>query len=133
MALPGKDKKYEYPRDVLSDKLHIVMQDSIYTWTEEQVLNKIPDIISEYRYLETLNDALGKTYHSIEEVRNDLANQFKFVRIPISVVETLDKPWFGALKAMEWIVLNNPSQMKDEQRQADSTEFLWKISDGIPS
>ena len=79
MALPGKDKKYEYPRDVLSDKLHIVMQDSIYTWTEEQVLNKIPDIISEYRYLETLNDALGKTYHSIEEVRNDLANQFKFV------------------------------------------------------
>lgn len=40
--------------DVLSDKLHIVMQDSIYTWTEEQVLSKIPDIISEYHYLETL-------------------------------------------------------------------------------
>lgn len=109
--------------DVLSDKLHIVMQDSIYTWIEEQVLNKIPDIISEYHYLETLNDALGKTYHSIEEVRNDLANQFKFVRIPISVVETLDKPWFGALKAMEWIVSNNAAQMTDEQRQADSAEL----------
>ena len=109
--------------DALSDKLHIVMQDFIYTWTEEQVISKLPDVISEYHYLETLNNALGKTYHSIEKVRNDLTNQFKFVRIPISVVETLDKPWFGALKAMWWIEANNASQMTDEQRQVDSAEL----------
>lgn len=109
--------------DVLSDKLHMVMQDSIYTWNEEQVRNKLPDVISEYHYLETLNDALGKTYHSIQEVRNDLTNQFKFVRIPISVLETLGKPWFGALKAMWWVVENNTSQMTDDQRQIDSLEL----------
>ena len=109
--------------DVLSDKLHIVMQDYIYTWTEEQVHSKLPNIVSEYHYLETFNNAMGKMYHSIEEVRNDLTNQFRFVRIPISVVETLDKPWFGALKAMYWVVENKTSQMTDEQRQADSAEL----------
>lgn len=111
--------------DVLSDKLHIVMQEYIYTWTEEQVLSKLPDVISEYHYLETLNNALGKTYHSIEEVRNDLNNQFRFVRIPISVVETLDKPWFGALEAMWRVASSNASQMTDEQRQIDSAALTY--------
>lgn len=109
--------------DILSDRLHIVMQDYIYTWTEEQVKSKLSNVVGEYHYLETLNNALGKTYHSIEEVRNDLTNQFRFVRIPISVVETLDKSWFGALKAMCWVVDNKTSQMTDEQRQADSAEL----------
>lgn len=111
--------------DVLSDKLHIVMQEYIYTWTEEQVLSKLPDVVSEYHYLETLNNALGKTYHSIEEVRNDLNNQFRFVRIPISVVETLDKPWFGALEAMWRVASSNASQMTDEQRQIDSAALTY--------
>lgn len=109
--------------DVLSDRLHIVMQDYIYTWTEEQVKSKLPNVVSEYHYLETMNNALGKMYHSIEDVRNDLTNQFRFVRIPLSVVETLDKPWFGALKAMCWVVENKTSQMTDEQRQADSADL----------
>ena len=50
----------------LSDKLHMVMQDAIYTWTEEQVKEKLVDIVSEYNYLNALNVALDKIYHSME-------------------------------------------------------------------
>lgn len=117
-------EKLKISSDVLSDKLHIVMQDSVYTWTEEQVLDKLPCIVGEYYYLEALNNALGKTYYSIETARNDLSNQFKFVHIPLSAVETLDKPWFNALKAMCRVVENKTSQMTDNQRQADSAELI---------
>lgn len=104
----------------LSDKLHMVMQDAIYTWTEEQVIKKIPDVISEYHYLDTLNNTLGKIYHSLEDVRKDLSNQFKYVRIPISIVETLDKPWFDALKALYKVADNKAAHMTDEERIEDS-------------
>ena len=115
------------------------MQDSVYTWTEEQVLDKLPCVVSEYYYLEALNNALGKTYYNIETARNDLSNQFKFVHIPLSAVETLNKPWFNALKAMYWVAENKVSQMTDNQRQADSAELnSWGksamefLSDGKP-
>lgn len=104
----------------LSDKLHMVMQDAIYTWTEEQVIKKIPDVISEYRYLDTLNNTLGKIYHSLEDARKDLSNQFKYVRIPISIVETLNKPWFDALKALYKVADNKAAHMTDEERIEDS-------------
>lgn len=132
-------EKLKISSDVLSDKLHIVMQDSVYTWTEEQVLDKLPCVVSEYYYLEALNNALGKTYYNIETARNDLSNQFKFVHIPLSAVETLNKPWFNALKAMYWVAENKVSQMTDNQRQADSAELnSWGksamefLSDGKP-
>lgn len=105
----------------LSDKLHMVMQDAIYTWTEEQVIDKLPDVISEYHYLDTLNNALGKVYHSLEDARKDLANQFKYVRIPISVVETLNKPWLDALKALYKVADNKTAHMTDKERTEDST------------
>ena len=40
----------------LSDRLHAVMQTAIYTWTEEQVKEKLADVAEQYKYLE----AIGK-------------------------------------------------------------------------
>lgn len=97
----------------LSDKLHSVMQDSIYTWTEEQVREKLPLVVAEYRYLSALGDAVGKTYRSMDMARQDLRNLFDFVRIPLTVLETLDKPWFPALREMYHIAFGGDSEPTD--------------------
>lgn len=84
----------------LSDKLHTVMQGAIYTWTEEQVKEKISDVVAEYKYIEAIGKVQGTVYHSIESARKDLANQFKYLRIPMIAIEQLNQPWFAALKIL---------------------------------
>ena len=84
----------------LSDKLHFVMQEAIYTWTEEQVKEKLPGIVSEYTFLASLNKAMGKVYHSVDGARTDLNNLFNFLRIPMAAIEKLNDRWVPALKIM---------------------------------
>lgn len=107
----------------LSDKLHKVMQGAIYTWTEDQVKEKLADVVSEYRYLDALNGAIGKVNHSVEDARKDLSNLFRMVRIPMSALETLNKPWFDALKAMDRVVRGGALHMTQEERATDAAEL----------
>ena len=81
----------------LMDKIHAVMQGAIYTWTEEQVKEKLEDVIDDYRYLQAVNTAIGKKYHAIDDAKKDLANLFKYERISLAAVESLNKPWYSAL------------------------------------
>lgn len=60
----------------LSDRLHSVMQGAIYTWTEEQVKDKLTDVAEQYKYLEAIGKIQGTTYHSIEAAKKDLENLF---------------------------------------------------------
>lgn len=92
------------------------MQDAIYTWTEDQVKDKLNDVVSEYRYLYALSNAMGKVYHSLEDAKRDLINLFRFVRIPISVVETLEKPWYPALRTMYNVSRGTGMHMTQEER-----------------
>lgn len=105
--------------EALSDKLHMVMQNAIYTWTEEQVKGKLPDIVSEYGYLDALNSALEKVYHSTEDAVKDLANLFKFLRISMAAIAKLDKPWFAAMQILYKVSHNGISHMTQEERTAD--------------
>lgn len=82
----------------LSDKLHSVMQGAIYTWTEEQVKEKLVDVVAEYRFIEAMGRVLGTVYHSMEAARKDLSNQFKYLRIPMAAIEQLNKSWYPALE-----------------------------------
>lgn len=105
--------KLSIPTETLNDKLHEVMQGNIYSWTEEQVREKLPLVVAEYRYLSALGDAVGKTYRSVEEARQDLGNLFSFVRIPLAVLETLHKPWEAALEEMYRITRGTvPTELK---------------------
>ena len=104
--------------EALNDKLHQVMQGAIYTWTESQVNDKLSDVVSEYRFLETLNVALGKANQSLENARNDLGKLFRVVRIPKAAVETLNKQWYSALEIMYAIVFSNNHMTQDERTQA---------------
>lgn len=105
--------------EALSDKLHMVMQNAIYTWTEEQVKGKLPDIVSEYGYLDALNSALEKVYHSTEDAVKDLANLFKFLRISMAAIAKLDKPWFAAMQILYKVSYNGILHMTQEERAAD--------------
>ena len=84
----------------LNDKLHQVMQAAIYTWTEEQVKEKLEGVVQEYRYLDVLNNVIGKEYHSIEEAKKELVNVFRFFRLSMESIEKLNLQWFDALKIL---------------------------------
>ena len=43
------------------------MQNAVYTWTEDQVKEKLVGVVSEYRYLDVLNATMRNTYNSNEE------------------------------------------------------------------
>ena len=107
----------------LGDKLHAVMQGAIYTWTEEQVKDKLTDVVSEYRYLDALNYAIGKTYHSVEDARKELKNLFGFVHIPLAALEKLDPAWLPALQAMYKVSRGAAMHMTQEERSADAAEL----------
>ncbi|ERL25323.1 hypothetical protein [Mitsuokella sp. oral taxon 131] len=107
----------------LSDKLHLVMQDAIYTWTEEQVKDKLASVVNEYRYLDTLNDAMGKVYHSVDDAQKDLRNLFRMVRIPLSIISKMNKPWFPALDAMHKVYTGKWVHLSAEERNSDAIEL----------
>ena len=103
----------------LSDKIHAVMQGAIYTWTEEQVVEKLPDVAGEYKYLEAIGAVQGTVYHSLEAAQKDLANLFKFLRIPMAAIEQLKAPWFAALQSLYRISRGNAVHMTAEERLND--------------
>ena len=100
----------------LSDKLHRVMQGAIYTWTEEQVAERTAEIVAEYRYLDVLNEVLGKVYQSGEAVKRDLADLFKHLRISMAAIERMQKDWYPALKILHRISANGLPQSEEESR-----------------
>lgn len=103
----------------LSDKIHSVMQGAIYTWTEDQVAEKLADVAREYKYLEAIGNVQGTVYHSIEAAQKDLANLFKFLRISMAAIEQLHAPWFPALQSLYRVSKGNAIHMTAEERQND--------------
>ncbi|MGM9992110.1 MAG: hypothetical protein ACI376_04570 [Candidatus Bruticola sp.] len=84
----------------LSDRLRLSMQTAVYTWTEQQVKDKLTNIVNEYQYLIEINKAVGEHFRSLEKARYELANRFKYTHIPLAAVENFRKPWGKALKAL---------------------------------
>lgn len=103
----------------LSDKIHSVMQGAIYTWTEEQVAEKLADVAREYKHLEAIGNVQGTVYHSIEAAQKDLANLFKFLRVPMAAIEQLQVPWFPALQSLHRVSKGNAVHMTAEEREND--------------
>ena len=104
----------------LSDRLHLSMQAEIYTWTEQQVADKLADIVNEYQYLVEVNHAVGQSYRNLDDARKDLANRFKYQRIPLTAVEDIQKPWYLALKALRTLSLGKAIHLTADERNADA-------------
>lgn len=106
------------PQD-LSDKLRSAMQGAIYTWTEKQIKEKLPDIAGQYRYLEAVGKVGSKGWTSIEEAKKDLSNLFGFLRIPMKAIQELNPPWFDSLQILYDVAFSDISNMDAEKREAD--------------
>ena len=81
----------------LRDKIFSSMQSEVYTWTESQVSDKLPAVVSDYTFLSVINTAMGKNYLSLEAAIKDLKNAFVHMRVPIAVIEQLKCEWVNAL------------------------------------
>ncbi len=103
----------------LSDKIHSVMQGAIYTWTEKQVAEKLADIAGEYAHLEVIGSVQGIVYHNLETAQRDLANQFKYLRIPLTAIEQIRPLWLPALRSLYKISRGEAVNMTTEERQRD--------------
>mgnify|MGYP002622978473 CR=1 FL=1 len=103
----------------LSDKLHQVMQGAIYTWTEEQVKEKLANVVQEYLYLDTLNEVIGNNCHSIEDAQKELRNLFRFFRISAMAVEKLNPSWYPAMRIMHKVSVDGVMHMTTDEQMAD--------------
>ncbi len=103
----------------LRDKVFGVMQNAVYTWTEDQVKEKLVGVVSEYRYLDVLNATMRDTYNSNEEAIKDLKNAFNHMRVAIYAIEPLNLPWFDALVILRRVSQKGITQMTCEEREND--------------
>ncbi|MCD7847862.1 MAG: DUF6079 family protein [Oscillospiraceae bacterium] len=105
----------------LSDKVQSVMQGAIYSWTEEEVEEKLGVVTEHYRLLEAIGNAQGTVYHSMGKAKQDTAALFGVLRIPLDAIKPLNKPWFSALKVFEKVAFSDTDLMSlEEQEQAIS-------------
>ena len=91
------------------DDIKKLMQGSIDTWTEAQVIDKLVDLAIEYKVVNELNVALGSAEKSIAKHVKTLKNCFSLMKVPGRVIETLNLPWFSALEEM-YKLTNTPWQ-----------------------
>lgn len=111
--------KLDIQPEELSDKLHSVMQGAIYTWSEEQVEEKLADVVGEYEYLEAIGKVQGVVYHSLEAARKELYNQFKYLRISLAAIEKINLKWYPALQILRKISNGGAGQLSAEERKRD--------------
>jgi hypothetical protein len=103
----------------LRDKVFSVMQNAVYTWTENQVKEKLLGVVSEYRYLDVLNSTMRNTYNSNEEATKDLRNAFNHMRVAILAIEPLNLPWYSALVILRRVSQKGITHMTCEEREND--------------
>lgn len=112
-------EKLSVPSENLRDKIFGVMQNAIYTWTEEQVKDKLTGVVSEYRYLDVLNIVMRNVYHSHEEAIRDLKNAFNHMCIAILAIEPLHMPWYEALTILRDVSQHGIAHKTIAEREAE--------------
>ncbi len=107
----------------LFDAIKSMMQGHIYTWTEEQVVEKLGELTLEYQLINILNNAMGVKRKTTKQLRQDLLNCFDNMKVPGSVMETLEKAWVPALKLLSRLSLDGWGSLTTIQKQ-QSIEVL---------
>ncbi len=112
-------EKLSVRHEYLLDKILLVMQGAVYTWTEEQVMDKLAVVESEYRYLDSLNTTMRGNYNSVEDAIKDLKNAFNHMRVAILAIEPLNKPWYEALVILRHVSQKGIAQRTCKEREGD--------------
>jgi hypothetical protein len=109
LALTDKD---------LFDALGVYLQDAISAWRKDQVIEKLGELTQELSVISVLKAETGadvKTYRGIQTMLN---NVFEYMKIPGTVVETLQTSWISALKLMRRISKTPWSDISDKDTVA---------------
>lgn len=99
------------------DAIHQLMQGQVSTWTEEQVKEKLDELCIEYRAVMALNSALGLKRKTIKSLSDDITNAFNNMKVPGTVIETLDFSWIPTLKALRIISTTQWSKIDVADRE----------------
>ncbi|CAA7603114.1 Hypothetical protein DEACI_3937 [Acididesulfobacillus acetoxydans] len=102
----------------LFDAIKRLMQKAIETWEEEQVKAKLSTLTLEYGVIAELNKALGVSEKTLAKHIESLKNCFDLMKVPGTVIETLDAPWFHALAEMRNLTLTPWQNLTANQKQA---------------
>lgn len=119
------------PADLL-DAIKDLMQSAIYTWSEDQVGEKLYILSLDYSLVKILNYALLIHKKSISAIKLEMANFFSLMKVPGSVIETLSKPWVGALKLMHFISQDGWKNLSIEEKKSaidelnDNARLTWE-------
>lgn len=105
--------------DELFDAARNIMQGAIYTWTEQQVINKLLELSCEYQLIDTLNKAMDLRRKTTRQLYQDMDNCFEHMKIPGSVIENLNMPWVTALRIMRKLSTEGWTSLTTEQKQHD--------------
>lgn len=82
----------------LFDSIKEMMQQAIYSWSEEQVISKLDELIYEFEVIFILNEALSVSRKNLFTLQKDLKNCFDSMKVPGRIIENFDKPWVDALR-----------------------------------
>ncbi len=92
----------------LYDSIKKLMQGNTDTWLEKQVASKIQDLVTEYRLVQCLNNAINDVQKSLMGHYFTIKNCFSIMKVPGRVVEQLfDFPWIKAMTDMYYLINNN--------------------------
>ncbi len=108
----------------LFDSIKKQMQASIETWTEEQVKDKLGELVFEYEMVRVLNQALGQSEKSLSRHLIVLQNCFGSMKVPGTVIESMDWEWSSGLHAMYLLTKTGWSELETEKKK----EFILLIS-----
>ena len=89
-------------RDVF-DALKVYLQDSLPTWQEAQVSEKLPVLVQELSLISLLGNEMDIQAKTYKVIQNDLNKRFENMKISGKVVEQLPFSWIPALKLMREI------------------------------
>lgn len=84
------------PND-LFDSIKELMQEEIYTWSEEDVIEKLGYVYTNTSLVVLLNTTMGTNRKTVEKLSADINNKFERMKIPGRVLEYMNKPWKEAL------------------------------------
>ena len=105
MTMEGMYAELDLTDMDLFTALRSYLQDSIYTWREEQVGAKATELTAELKLIATVQREIGipmKTFHAMQRTLRDV---FGLMKVPGSVLETLQFPWVPALRMLRSISL----------------------------
>lgn len=101
----------------LLDSIKEIMQAGIYTWSEDQVVEKLEGLTLDYQLISILNNALNVKRKTLPLLKKDLENCFDNMKVPGTVIESFDKPWITALKILRNISLDNWRSLSFEEKK----------------